>query len=556
MERLSSDQPKMTRTRALLALAAAFLIAMSVSAVTATSAQASSPAITSFDPARAPERATVTISGSGFTGAKAVSFGGTDASFTVVDDSTITSSVPTGADSGPISVATPGGTATSSAGFIVEPNIVVILTDDQRWDTLWSMPTVQSELVDKGITFSNGFVVNPICCPSRVSFLTGQYSHTSGVWSNRGPYGGFHSFHGDSSTLATWLQAAGYRTDFVGKYLNGYGVRDTTYVPPGWSHWVSFIDNGPRYYDYTLNVDRTAVTYGSKASDYSTDVLAGYANDFLKSVPTDRPLFLFFAPFGPHTPQIPAPRDKGIFSALAPWDPPSFNEADVSDKPDYIASRPRLGPTAQTDIQQVRIKQYETLQSEDDAVGQLLQTLADRGRLDNTIVLFASDNGFLWGEHRWRNKEVPYEESIRVPFVVRWDRLASVPRTDDSLVLNADAATTFAQAAGVDSPGADGRSLFPLLDGSATGSRTSFSIEMLHYTTFGGTVVPSYCGVHTATRVFIHYETGEEEFYRLTSDPYELRNQIASPNAQAAIAQLRDEARTLCDPLPPGMPAF
>jgi len=200
------------RTRSAVAL---LLLFCALGSVAFTSSQ--SPVISSVDPDRPPEHARLTISGSGFTDATDVSFGEVGAAFTVIDDTTISVTVPTGANSGPISVTTPSGTSTSQTDFTVEPNIVVILTDDQRWDTLWSMPTVQSELVDKGITFSNAFVVNPICCPSRVSFLTGQYSHTSGVWSNRGPYGGFHSFHGDSSTLATWLQAVGYRTDFVGK---------------------------------------------------------------------------------------------------------------------------------------------------------------------------------------------------------------------------------------------------------------------------------------------------------------------------------------------------
>src|SRR5205823_5508084 len=117
------------------------------------------------------------------------------------------------------------------------PNIVLILTDDQRWDSLWAMPNVQSELLAYGIEFTNAMVVNSLCCPSRTTVLTGQYSHSTLVYDDGGAYGGFNSFHGDSSTIATWLHGAGYHTGLIGKYLNQYGG---TYIPPGWDRWVAF----------------------------------------------------------------------------------------------------------------------------------------------------------------------------------------------------------------------------------------------------------------------------------------------------------------------------
>src|SRR5262245_11052409 len=142
------------------------------------------------------------------------------------------------------------GTAPPASG---PPNVVVILTDDQRWDTLWAMPTVQSELVGHGVSFSNAFVVNPTCCPSRASLLTGQFSHTTGVYRNRPPFGAFESFD-DATTLATALHGGGYRTGLFGKYLNYYEQDDAGYIPPGWDRWVAFVSqhgNGD-YFGYDV----------------------------------------------------------------------------------------------------------------------------------------------------------------------------------------------------------------------------------------------------------------------------------------------------------------
>src|SRR5712691_5385625 len=213
-----------------------------------------------------------------------------------------------------------------------KPSIIFILTDDQRWDTLGAMRTVSSELIAHGVDFTNMFVANPLCCPSRASILTGEYSHTTGVWQNKGPIGGFHSFHQDHSTVATWLRTAGYHTALFGKYLNGY---TGTYIPPGWEHWAAIAgETSPYdlYYKYTLNVDGTLVNRGNKGTDYSTNVLAGMAQDYIRK--TKGPLFVYFAPFGPHTPTTPAPGDAP--PKLAPFRPPSYDEADVSDKPAWV----------------------------------------------------------------------------------------------------------------------------------------------------------------------------------------------------------------------------
>jgi N-acetylglucosamine-6-sulfatase len=201
----------------------------------------------------------------------------------------------------------------ASAGATVAPSIVLIVTDDQRADTLDVMPTVQSELADNGVTFTEAFVTNPLCCPSRASILTGQYSHSNGVFGNDPPNGGFAGFD-DSATLATWLQAAGYRTALVGKYLNGY---EGTYVPPGWGEWHA-LSGGQSYYDYELNENGVLGEYGSEPADYSTDVLSAKAAAFVRE--TSGPLFLFFAPLAPHFDANrfaaePAPRHADLFTS-------------------------------------------------------------------------------------------------------------------------------------------------------------------------------------------------------------------------------------------------
>jgi arylsulfatase A-like enzyme len=434
-----------------------------------------------------------------------------------------------------------------------KPNVVLILTDDQRWDTLWAMPNVQSLLVGHGVTFSNGFVANALCCPSRANILKGAYSHTTRVYQNSGAQGPFSVFD-DSSTVATWMDGAGYRTALVGKYFNGYDQTRATYVPPGWDRWVAFATDdvgGGKYFGYGLSVDGSYTTRGSASADYSTDVLAGYADDFIRSTAATSPLFLYFAPYGPHEPADPAPRHASTFGSLAPYRPPNYDEPDVSDKPAYIRALPRFAPVNVSRIDSIRRKQYQSLQAVDDAVGRLVQALTDTGRLSNTMIVFMGDNGFLWGEHRWgrngpENKQVPYEESIRVPFVVRYDPLLSAPRTDPNLVLNIDLAPTFTALAGVAAPGSEGRSLLPLLQAPGAPWRTDFLIE------HSLSNLPSYCAVRSTDALYVRYATGEQELYLLAVDPFQLVNQAANPAYASMVASLRARAQELCSPPPPG----
>ena len=209
------------------------------------------------------------------------------------------------------------------------PNIVFILTDDQRWDTLKWLPSVQA-LAAHGVEFTNAFVTTSLCCPSRTSILTGQYSHTTGVYSNVPPDGGAPSFD-DSSTLATWLHDGGYETALIGKYLNSYDLLPKGYIPPGWDEWdvISNLREALHYYDYKMNQNGSYVNYGRAPYDYATTVRTELALRFLRTV--NAPFFLYFAPNAPHEPSLPAPGD-GVPVTELPPERPNFFE-DTSDKP-------------------------------------------------------------------------------------------------------------------------------------------------------------------------------------------------------------------------------
>ena len=422
------------------------------------------------------------------------------------------------------------------------PSILLVVTDDQRWDTLGAMPEVRRSLVGPGVTFTQAVTTSSLCCPSRASILTGAYPHTTGVYRQVAPYGGFRSFD-DATTIATVLQDAGYRTGYFGKYLDAYQSDALAgYVPPGWDRWGAFVHAA--YLDYGLTIDGTVTRYGTGPEDYSTDVVADLAEGFIRT--NDGPVFAVYAPAAPHAPATPSEADAGAFEDLPAWRPASFNEPDVSDKPAYVRAFDPLGPDRTEQLDRLRLDQYRALQAVDRAIDRLLTALRDTGRLDDALVIFTSDNGLQWGEHRWTKKEVPYEEAIRVPLVVRADAIVGGAGTDDHLVGNIDLAPTIADVAGVELPGADGRSLVPLLTRDDEGWRDAILIEHLR----GANPVPTYCAVRTERHLFAAYETGERELYDLSVDGSQLRN-LAGRGGDVE-ARLEATLRDLCDPTPPG----
>jgi N-acetylglucosamine-6-sulfatase len=438
-----------------------------------------------------------------------------------------------------------------AAGGAEKPSVLIILTDDQRFNQTWPMNTVQDQLMKPGIEFRRGYVTNPLCCPSRASILTGNYSHTTGVWRDTPPFGGYQAFtdKDQNDTIATRLQAAGYKTGLFGKYLNGYAdpALETGVVPPGWNQWMAFPRAG--YYNFDLNVNGTIKHYGN--DQYSTTVLGKAAASFIRS--TSGPTFTYFAPYGPHNPATPETQYKHSFEGQIPQlRSPAYNEKDVSDKPGYIRARARLSGEDKAKIDEFRLNQLRTLKSVDDSVATILKALQDTGRLNNTLIFFLSDNGLQEGEHRWKSKRVPYEESIHVPFVVRYDPLIHTPRADaQHLVLNIDIAPTIEQVTGIAPTQMDGTSLVPLMSTNPPLWRQKFLIEHLPRT--DTQPPPSYCAVHTLNYVYVYYGTGEEELYNLKNDRAEENNVVHNRDYEEIRSHLRGALKHMCQPPPPGM---
>lgn len=411
------------------------------------------------------------------------------------------------------------------------PNIVMIYTDDQRVGSMSFFSILSSRLQNQSVRFENAFATNPTCCPSRSTLFTGQYSHHHGVLSNEPPTGSITKFN-STSTLPVWLSQAGYQTGIFGKYLNGYGCFDSM-RPPGWTDWHVF-DRCQRnqYFNYSLNNNGTSKNYpAGVANNYSTRVLAGQAAAFIRQVPTNQPLFLYFSPAGPHDPSIPDPLDTTALPGLVFNPGPSFNEEDVSDKPRWVQNLPQLTASEIALVNSRYLDMSRSLLSIDRAIGQLLDTLQATNRLDNTMIIFMSDNGLSLGEHRWfiadgdeyGAKECIYEECVKVDL---WVRLPEkISRVETNLVGNIDLAPTILDVAGVAPPATvngfplDGRSLIPLIKDPSIPWRKEILLESL-----GHEPEVNFRAVRTARFKYGEYENGDKEMYDLVNDPFELTN--------------------------------
>lgn len=428
------------------------------------------------------------------------------------------------------------------SGVAVRPNVLLLLTDDQRWDTLWAMPLTRERVAARGVEFDESFTSTSLCCPDRASILTGLYAHNHGVLSNAGA----HSFDHERDTIARQLKEnAGYRTALLGKYMVNTGAALGSSVPPGWDVWKVFTQNGNDgsgrlYYNYTLNENGTARFYGSEPQNYSTDVLRNRALALVAQW-RDEPWFIEVAFYAPHAEAFPAPRHAGSFAGLAPHRPPNHREADVSDKPRWVSDQAYVaafggGEPGQTDAR--RIAQLATLPAVDEAVAALADALEASGLADNTLLLFTSDNGYMWLEHWLRLKNYPYEESLRVPLLIRYPKLAPAPRISAELVQPIDFYPTFVELAGIPGEQVNGRSLVPLLRGDATGWRDTILIEHFHHV---GGIDPS-AGVRTHRWKLIETDASQgvtTELYDLLADPYELENVAGDPANAEVLADLR-----------------
>jgi N-acetylglucosamine-6-sulfatase len=447
-----------------------------------------------------------------------------------------------------------GSAAGEVEGATAKPNIVFILADDMRKDDLKYMPKTRAVLGDKGMTFSNAFVSNALCCPTRATIMRGQYAHNTGVWSNKGSSGGLRAYRNNGNekdNVATRLDAAGYRTGLFGKYLNQYS--GTKGKPPGWDRWFAHT-RGSRYYNYKINDDGRIINYGSTSADYETDGIAKHAKAFIgTTAKAGVPFFAYVAPRAPHSPATPATRDEHAYDGLKAPRLPSFDEKNVADKPPWIRKLPRLSDAKKAKIDKRAEKRAETLQALDDLVAGIVSKLGDSGVLSNTYVFFTSDNGWHAGEHRIpKEKWRPYEQAIRVPLLVRGPGVAPHHRahklvpgvaphhTAHKLVLDTDYLPTFTALAGVHTPNyVDGRSLQPLLKGNSTAWRSAILLEAAaHYS-------PAYRGIRTSDgSKYVEYTSGKKELYHLDRDPYELRDSFDPSDPPASLAKRLKKLRS------------
>jgi arylsulfatase A-like enzyme len=292
-----------------------------------------------------------------------------------------------------------------------------------------------------------------------------------------------------------------------------------------------------KYYDYTIDDNGRRQHFGHAPGDYSTTVLTKRAVRFIRRA--RRPFFLYFAPVAPHLPAIPAPRDQQKLEDIAPLHTPSIDEQDIGDKPWAAWHEKELQAAASLYQDDVRKRQLESLLALDRSVASIVRTLKQRHELNDTVIVYTSDNGFLWGQHRLGGKLWPYEESTHVPLVVRTPWTQGNGTVSKAQVLNIDLASTIAQLAGV-TPGIpqDGVSFVPLLDGDTVRWRRSFVVEYLGRSQLRVGGPPPYDAVHTARFLYVEYKRGWRELYDLKHDPWELDNVAGTPKYAAVQARL------------------
>jgi N-acetylglucosamine-6-sulfatase len=489
-------------------------------------------------------------------------------------------------------------TAGSAAGpYTSQPNVVVLMTDDQGPEMMRALPTVSRQIGRRGVTFTDALISYPLCCPSRATLLTGEYAHNHGTKGNNGHSGGgYANLLLPRHNLAAWLQAAGYDTHFVGKWLNG--LRQPRVAPPGWTSWNALVGAGGEslssFYDYDVfEPDGSPRHYGDASSDYQTDALTrDYALPIVNAEAAQPgPFFLWFAYHPPHfgvgrddaagrrcadgppdqraskQSAIPPPRYANRFVRAPIPEPPSFDEPDVSDKPRFVSRRE---PLSADDLERIG-RDYRcglaALLAVDDSVRAIIEALDATGQLDNTVIMFMTDNGVLAGQHRIAvGKNRPYEETIDTPLAIRGPGFAAGSNVD-APVANVDLAPTILELAGAAVPAElarpiDGRSLVPELEtGLGLDPNRAVLIEGRDDLAPArrGFKVLSYVGVRTARYAYIESRraatrsrleakrmaiaagrTTAVELYDLRRDPYELTNRVRDPRYAAIRRALAD----------------
>lgn len=452
----------------------------------------------------------------------------------------------------------PDTTGRRAATTTPRPNIVFILIDDLRWDELGiaGHPYIKTPGIDRigkeGAFFRNAFMTTPLCSPSRASFLTGQYAHTHGIVDNVDRSVASHRL----VTFPLLLKGAGYETAFIGKWHMG----NDDSPRPGFDHWVSFKGQGT----YT-NPDFNEDGISTKRSGYVTDILTDYAIEFIKRA-HQKPFLVYLAhkAIHPEVKQnddgsvnlsdaelfIPAERHRTLYEGVSIPRRPNYKRA-----PDGKRSLERrigdlapLGPGTATSDESILDRQ-RSLAAIEDGVSKIFETLKQTGQLDNTIIVFASDNGYFYGEHGLSvERRLAYEESIRMPLLVRYPKAVKAGTVRDEFVLNIDLAPTLLELTGVPVPTAmQGHSLVPLFGGKKTSWRNSFLIEYYSDKVFPRISQMGYKAIRNERWKYIHYLelSGMDELYDLKTDPYELKNLIDDPASAKIVVQLKKEMQRL-----------
>ncbi len=441
--------------------------------------------------------------------------------------------------------------ASSAAGCSLRkrrPNVVFVLTDDQRWDCLGvaGHPFLRTPNMDRlaleGVRFANAFVTTSICSPSRASFLSGTYAHRHGVLNN------FTDFPRELPSFPRALQGAGYETAYIGKWHMG---EDDDSARPGFDYWASHKGQGT-YWDTTFNINGNR----QLVKGYYTHVVTGMAVDWLKK-PRQKPFLLCLGHKAPHGKWIPEPKYEHVYDNVAISKPATAYDMDGA-RPSFVKERVKTwhgidgNLYGHKDFDEFVRNYHATILSVDDSVGRLYETLRQMGELDNTLFVFAGDNGFLLGEHASIDKRVMWEESIRIPLLVRYPAGIKKPSVVSQMVLNQDVAPSILDFCGVSPlPGAQGRSFRLLAEGKADdGWRKSFYYAYDFEAQFPYT--PNVRGVRTDDWKYVHYPNGDgspdkylAELYHLKEDPQERNNLINSPDAQAKLKELQAELRRL-----------
>jgi arylsulfatase A-like enzyme len=461
------------------------------------------------------------------------------------------------------------------------PNIVLIMVDDLDVALLNQLaaiprdegapPSLTETLGARGMTFSNAFVVDPLCCPARASLLRGQYPHNHGVWQN-GPDSGYAAFQPlETDSLGVWLQSSGYRTGLVGKYMNGYGDDDPAAgrdvgVPPGWEPraWRALFGTAS-YWKYHLNSG--GIVHGRSRIDefYQTTLLSKMARSVV-SADDGRPFFLLVAPGAPHNAHptddfgairdavrgraVPAPEFARLYQDATLPDPGSLFESDLSDKPAWVREESATWRSGRTlsalreDLREQYVARLQAMASVEQMVASLVEELGSKRRGD-TYIIFTSDNGWHAGEHSLPpDKRTPYEEDIRVPLIIVGPGIAP-GSVRDELVTNLDLTPTILEITGATPAVAqDGRSLLPLLaGGDGAGWRDAFVTE---YQSAESDPLPSWRGLRTTDYSYVRWSDGFIELYDLHNDPLELEN--IAPDEPDLVAELEAtlQAREAC----------